>query len=172
MKKLILLTALLITSFIQAQNYAVINQLNATDFDSSLKIANDMKAMSKSNYRLYKYKEFEKEQFLKIVYAPDGVTDAQLNASKDYSNCLTVTYKIYFEGKNKDLGASGIKKYKFTLLQGKYLDLFPVWQSWFSPTADLEKTSNKKYDELRDHDKKIEFFIQKNGNEWSIRNDS
>lgn len=172
MKKLLLLIALILCSFVQAQDYAVINQLNSTDFEGSLKIANDMKAMSKNKYRLYKYKEFEKEQFLKIVYAPEDITDEQLNTSKDFSSCLIVFYKIYYEGKNTDLVMAGVKKYKFTLLQGKYLDVFTVWQSWFSPDANLEKTEAKKYDELRDYDKKTEFYIQKNGNEWSIRNDS
>lgn len=172
MKKLLLLTTLLIAIFARAQDYATIEQLKSTDFESSLKLANDMKSMAKINYHLYKYKEFEKEGFLKVVYAPEGVTDEQLETSKDFSKCLMVFFKIYFEGKNADLEKPGIKKYKFTMAQGKYLDLFPVWQSWFVPGADLEKTSLKSFNEFSENDKNILFYFQKRGNEWTIRNDS
>lgn len=172
MKKLLFTATLLIGLLASAQDYATIGLLKSTDFDSSLKMANDMKSMAKNGYHLYKYKEFEKEGFLKIVYAPEGVTNEQLESTKDYSKCLIVVYQIYFEGANADLNKPGTKKYKFTTLQGKYLDLFPVWKSWFVPGADLEKTANKKYDEFSEIDKKIQFNFQKNGNDWTIRNDS
>lgn len=172
MKKLLLLATLLIGLLASAQDYATIGLLKSTDFDISLKLANDMKSMAKNGYHLYKYKEFEKEGFLKIVYAPEGVTDEQLELTKDFSKCLTVFFKIYFEGKNVDLEKPGIKKYKFTMVQGKYLDLFPIWKMWFVPGADLEKTSAKSFNEFSENDKNILFYFQKRGNEWTIQNDS
>lgn len=172
MKKLLLCIALLIGLLVSAQNYTSIELLKSTDFENSLKLANDMKSMAKINYHLYKYHEFESEGFLKIVFAPEGVTDEQLETSKDFSKCLMVFFKIYFEGKNVDLEKPGIKKYKFTMVQGKYLDLFPVWKSWFVPGADLEKTSLKSFNEFSENDKNILFYFQKRGNEWTIQNES
>jgi hypothetical protein len=172
-KKRFFIGLFLMCGFVHAQDYAVISQLKSTNFDNSLKIANDMRAMAKNNYHLFKYKEFEHERVLKIVYAPEGTTDEQLNISMDYSNCLVVEYKIYFEGENKDLEKQGIKKYTFNKLQGKYLDLFPIWQNWFNPSADIEKTlSDSNSREFRDYEKNIQFYIQKQGNIWTLRNDS
>lgn len=171
MKKLILL--LLFTGFANAQDYKIINQLKSTDFDTCLKLADQMKLSAKNSYHLYKYKEFEKEGILKIVYAPEGITDEQLNISHDYSNCLVIEFKIYYEGNNESLEKKGNKKYSFERLEAKYLDVFPTWQKWFKPDADAEKTlqdSNSR--ELRDYDKNIQFYIEKNANNWSLRNDS
>jgi hypothetical protein len=170
MKKILLLATLLIGLLASAQDYATIGQLNSADLDGSLKMANDVRTMAKNSYHLYK--QVEKDGFLKIVYAPEGVTDEQLETSKDFSKCLLVVYKIYYEGKNVDLEKPGIKKYKFTVAQGKYLDLFPVWKSWFVPGADLEKTAVKSFNEFSELDKNIQFNFQKNGNNWTIRNES
>lgn len=173
MKKILLLIAFIIGSSVSAQDYNIIGQLKSTDFDNSLKLADNMKSMAKNNYHLFKYHEFEQEMILKIVYAPEGITDEQLKQSTDYSNCMVVEFKVFYEGRNLDLDKKGIKKYKLSKVSGKYLDVFPIWKSWFVPMADEEKTltdSNSR--ELLDYDKNIQFYISKQGNTWTLRNDS
>lgn len=173
MRKLIILIAFIVGSSVSAQDYNIIGQLKSTDFDNSLKLADNMKSMAKNSYHLFKYHEFEQERILKIVYAPEGVTDEQLKQSKDYSNCMVIEFVVYFDGRNLDLDKQGEKKYKLSKVSGKYLDVFPIWKSWFVPSADVEKTlTNSDSRELLDYDKNIQFYIQKQANTWTLRNDS
>ena len=109
-KTLFLPIALFIGSLINAQDYNIIGQLKSTDFDNSLKLADNMKSMAKNSYHLFKYHEFEQERILKIVYAPEGVTDEQLKQSTDYSNCMVVEFVVFFDGRNLDLNKQGVKK--------------------------------------------------------------
>lgn len=173
MKKLLLLLIFIITSAINAQDYNVISKLNSTNFDNSLKIADNMKSMAKGNYHLYKYHEFEKEMVLKIVYASEGVTNEQLKQATDYNNCFVVEFKVFYEGRNLDLEKQGIKKYKLSKVSAKYLDIFPIWKNWFVPNAEEEKTlKDSNSQEMFDYDKNIKFYISKRDDVWTLRNDS
>lgn len=172
MKKIILLTALFIAAIAQSQNYDKIKKLNATDYKTAMQLANEISEHAGSKYRLYKFHEFEKEHVLKIVFIPESVTDEQAqNGYKD--KLITVEFITYMVDQNEDMQRLGVKTYKLSKVTAKYLDLFPLWKSWFVPTADAEKTlSNLDDQELRETDKKIEFYIQKNGSLWTLRNDS
>jgi hypothetical protein len=173
MKKLLLLLTLTFSIFSQGQDYETIARLQSTNFDDAIKIANDINGMAKNKYHLYKYHEFENERILKFVFAPEGVTDEQLNASNDYSNCLTLQFKIRFEGENKDLEIVGVKKYVFDKMNGKYLDLFPVWKNWFKKESDIENTlKDIESRELIDYSKKISYYLQRNGADWILINDN
>ena len=165
MKKIILLSSILFASILSAQDYSKITKLNSTDYETALQLANEMSANSSGKYHFYKSHEFTAEKTLRIVYAPDGVTDEELKAKKDYSNCFVVDYKV------KDSGTG--KSYKLLQVRGKYADIFPTWRSWFVPTADEEKTQTSSSSRhLTDYNKKLEFYIEKTGNNWTLRNDS
>ena len=173
MKKILLLTALITSAIAQAQDYSTIEKLNATDYETAMQLANQINDNANGKYHFYKAHEFEKQNVLKIVFAPDGLTDDQIKAQGNYDNCITVQFSTFMDGKNIDTQKMGVKRYKLDLVKAKYLDIFSTWKAWFNPTADQDKTTTDlASQELRDYQKKIQFYIQKNGSLWTLRNDS
>lgn len=178
MKKLILLTALLIVSFAQAQDYAFIAKIKALENqESAIILAKELATTAGKDLRFYKSKEFGDLRKLKVVFVPSTVKDEDIQnytvSEADEASYLTFVFNIDFIGENKDLEKPGVKQYRLILAESKYLTIFPIWQKYFNPAADFEKTlTDSKSRELRDYEKNIQIYIQKQGNIWTLRNDS
>ncbi|MCX6281496.1 MAG: hypothetical protein NTU51_06010 [Bacteroidetes bacterium] len=62
---------------------------------------------------------------------------------------LNVAFVKYMKGENKDLEIPGVPEYRFTSVRGRYLDLFPFWQKFINPKANMQNISEKKFDEIK-----------------------
>lgn len=178
MKKILILTALLIASFAQAQDYAFIAKIKALETQESAEnLAKELAITAGKELRFYKTREYGDLRKLKVVFVPNTVKDEDIEkrtvSDTDKASFLTFVFNIDFIGENKDLAKPGVKQYRLIVAESKYLTIFPIWQKYFNPAADVEKTlTDSKSRELRDYEKNIQIYIQKQGNIWTLRNDS
>lgn len=94
-----------------------------------------------------------------------------LKGNIDCTECMTVSFYIYYNGENKALEIAGVKALKFNDVWGSYLDLFPVWKSIFKPDADLEKTvGDWRSKEVIHRPTNVNFKFNENNNYWKIVN--
>jgi hypothetical protein len=145
MKKLLLIT-LFITSFTYAQDIAFIDGLDKMDFDQAKSFANEIAASSRSKWiPLY---DKENDKSIAIWYVDASLNPEQINKIKtgkslcETGECLKVSFITFYEGENKNLEIRGTKKYKFNTVVMKYLDIFPIWQKYFQPSADVNTLPN------------------------------
>lgn len=61
---------------------------------------------------------------------------------------LKMSFKYYLDGENKSLETKGTPAYRLMIIYGQYLDLFPIWQTWINPKADLQTLNNEKSDHI------------------------
>lgn len=178
MKKLLLLACLLIVSLVEAQDYAFISKINALETQESAEgLAKELAVLTGKDLRFYKTKEFGDLRKLKVLFVPNSVKDEDIEnrtvSDTDKASYLSFVFNIDFVGENKDLGKPGLKQYRLIVAESTYLTIFPIWQKYFNPAADVEKTlTDSKSRELRDYEKNIQIYIQKQGNTWTLRNDS
>lgn len=176
MKKLILFIALLIVSFVQAQDYAYLIYLNkiATNKEA-IKIAEDIASIQTKKVRLLSAQEFTEDRQLLVRFVPEEMTNEQYDALDQYeqSDFLTVTFRIDYLGENKDLERQGVKTYKLKHLKGTYLQIFPFWKKYYYPEAELEPTlTDYKKQKFIDFPKKLDFYIQEDNDRWILLNQS
>jgi hypothetical protein len=176
MKKLLLLVALLIGSFVQAQDYAFLTSLNkiATDKEA-IKIAEEIASLQTKKVRLLRAQEFSEERQLLVRFVPQELTNEQYDALDQYAQAafLTVTFRIDYVGENKDLEREGVKTYKLKQIKGTYLQIFPVWKKYYHPEAELEPMlTDYKKQKFIDFPKKLDFYIQEDNDRWILLNQS
>lgn len=176
MKKLVLLTALLIGFLGQAQDLAYLTYLNkiATETEA-IKIASDIAGLQTKKLRLLRVQEFTDDYLLMIRFVPEEMTNEQYDKLDQYaqSNFLTVTFRIDYIGENKELERKGVKTYKFKQIKGTYLQIFPVWKKYYRFDAELEPTlTNSKMQKFVDFPKKLDFYIQDDNDLWILYNQS
>lgn len=175
MKKLILLTALLIGSFVQAQDYAFIAKSKTIENqESAVALAKEIASFANKDLRFYKAKDFGDLHKLKVVFVPNTLKDQDIEndavSEADQAAYLSFVFNIDMVGENKDLENPGIKQYRLIETESKYLTVFPIWQKYFKPTAELEKTLNDyKSQRLIESDKNIRYLFQDQNGSWIIR---
>lgn len=87
---------------------------------------------------------------------------------------LAVSFTFYMDGEDKSLEIEGTPTYKVRVIQGPYLDLFPIWQRQFKPDADLQNIAQEGADKalIEEGDILFERFIFEktttDGSEWRI----
>lgn len=109
----------------------------ATTEQEVVERANVLMSLTKRKYELYKAKEAK--DVLHLLYKESGNPDSSFD--------IELGYDIKMVGANPALEIAGTKEYKFRNILGPYIDIFPIWQKYFAPEADLETTSTqtKKY---------------------------
>lgn len=211
MKKVLLLIALLISSFIQAQqsnadiimagvkqrdaeraaiqkekddkaavfnhpNKDYILSLSKLDESGAREFAENVAANGKTKWEFLKVKENIKQRGYIVIYIDASATEeikVIARTSNEYSGQkhLEVSFTVYYEGENLALEIAGIKKFKFNNVDGKYLDLFPVWKKIFKTDAELEKTVDDiNSQELKNRPANINFKLKGTDDEWHITN--
>lgn len=156
MKKLLLLTVLLISSFIQAQfkpeQLKSLTQVQANAF------ANEIATNAKTQWEFVQAKENTNGDYYVASYSSGEKT-------------FKIVFNVYYEGQNKALEIPGTKTYRFHEVWGTYLDLFPTWKKVFRPDAELEKTvEDFKSQELINRPANINFKLKGSDDEWHITN--
>lgn len=178
MKKLLLSATLLIGLLASAQDFTFIQKSKTLENqEAAINISKEMATATGKDLRLYKSKEFSDVGKFKVVFVPSTIKDEDIAnyavSDDDKAKFLSIVFNIDMIGENKDLEKPGVKQYRFLIAESKYLTIFPIWQKYFNPAADVEKTlTDSKSRELRDNDKNIQIYLQKQGNIWTLRNDS
>lgn len=156
MKKLLLLTALLIAFLGQAQ-FAPGNLKELTQADANA-FAREIAANAKTSLEFLTAKENTKGDYY-IVNFGSG------------EKKLKVVFNVYLEGENKALEIQGIKTYRFREASGTYLDLFTSWKKIFRPDVDIEKTIDDiNSQELINRADGINFKLKGQDSYWTITN--
>jgi len=154
MKRLLLLTAILIGSICQAQDYGFLAKLKEpVTTAQAMATARQMADAANSQYRLYKSKEFNDSGIYLVVFAPEGVTDEQIIKQKHNDNC----FSVYF----KKLGDD----YVFDKAVVNYEDIYHVWHTLFNK----ETQPDKKTARIQVADKGVYFSLNQSNPNWIIR---
>lgn len=120
-------------------------------------LADSIVLNAKRNYQFSTEQLKDKESFYILRYRDvDNPT-----------NMIPVGIKIYMEGKNVDLEIERKPIYYFSIVQGRFLDLFPFWKKYIDVNAD-ENIISKKGNARTKKDNRT-FFFKKEYNElWTI----
>lgn len=172
MKKITLLLIWLLSIQLSAQDYTKLNQLKLSAPNEAVRTSNQAINLVGKNYRLYGNHEFEKENISKIIYAPSSITNEQIEAQRSYDNCIVFDYQVFYEGKNIDLNRAGVKQYRLIKIEGKLLELYPIWKEWADPMANPEVISKKGFTDMINYDAQLEFSLSNRSGPWQIRNES
>jgi hypothetical protein len=176
MKKLLLLVALLMVSFAQAQNLTYLSSLNNIKTDKEANtIAQQIASIQSKKMRLLNSTEFANEHVLMVRFVPEEMTNEQYNKLDQYAQAefFTVSFSIENKGENTDLEQKGLKNYRFKQLSGSYLQIFAVWKKYYYPNADQEITlKDSKIQKFIDFSKKLDFYIQEDNDRWILMNQS
>jgi len=178
MKKLLLLAGFLIGTLAHSQDVSYLQKLKALPSEAdALKVANEIVSFSKVQLRLYQTIDSPTQKNLRYVFAPANLSDKEISGrtyDQVQANVYTTVDFVYFnEGENVDLEKTGIKKYRLSTVQATYLNLFPFWKEYFNPSADTEKTlTDYKSQHVKDVPNAVNYYIQKQGNSWVLKNQS
>lgn len=66
------------------------------------------------------------------------------NPTTEEPRMLSIAFRYYMQGEDLTLEIEGTPTYEIVLIQGAYLDLFPMWKGWIDPDADLHKIAADK----------------------------
>lgn len=150
MKYIILYTTLLITSFVQAQDFS-----NITNSDEGIKEATIL-ASKTSNSQLLNSQNFEEEHIFAVRFIPAEMSVEQYDQmdSTHQNKLLTVVYKT--------IGNA----YVFDEVTASYDVLFALWQTDISKQETAKDNQNKKY---FDKENRIVYLLtEDNDDRWRI----
>lgn len=152
-----LLSLFLFVSFLSAAQ-----DVSFPEVVAAVKTQDDAKAVAeklaktlKGKFVFYKIKEFE-TGLLRIVYVPEGMDEAAIQAQADYEDSFVADFKTV-------TNASG-KGYKFDKAKARYDVLFPAWKQYFKPDAKPDKKTQRYIDK----DKALIFSFINLGDVWAI----
>ena len=169
MKVFLTSSVFFICTLAMAQDVSFINSISNANRQTARIASDKIASLTTLNYRFYKAVEQDSDSTYTIIYAPAEVADADLEAKKDWDECLYVDFKLEQEGDSKEL--------RFSSIRGKYLDVFPAWKKYFKPKAHLEYTiTDPTSREIADNQHGYHFVLQEGENpkipRWSIVNKS
>lgn len=172
MKKLLLFIVLCISYLSYSQDIPFLQSLKSLSQAEALAFADSISSISKTKWEVYKIDETRKGDYL-LVYYVNSEASKEQRAEPFFQDFLKITFFIYHEGENKDLEIAGVKKFRFSNVSGRYLDLFPAWKKYFKPEIELEQTlTDWKSQKLKDFDNKLDFTFYKNRDIWTLTNQS
>ncbi|MGK4568301.1 hypothetical protein [Flavobacterium sp. 3HN19-14] len=176
MKAALYFFVLLLSTFANAQNYKLIEELRAVATkDRAIAIGNEMIAATPTKYRLYVTKESINAGIFRLRYIPAELTDADMTngnfTEKQRSTFITIDFSFYNAGEDINAVRPAVITYKLNEITANYLDLFPIWKKYYKPDANFEKTiTDFKMQHLKETDKKIDVYIFQTETGWALRN--
>jgi hypothetical protein len=172
MKQKLVVLALFILNFTNAQNVDFLKKANKCDIDFARQFSDSIAKNCKTKFVFLDKTESEWGKSVTMVYVPENTSKEDIESTKAYmsrseriqffecENCLCVYFRTKNEGENKDLEIAGVKKYSFFGVNGKFLDLFPFWKKNIEPMATTDKVTTGIYS-IRDNQKKIWYYFKK-----------
>lgn len=143
MKKILLTSACFLFCMVAAAQD--ISLFTCDSKEACVKVADSLLRDSKRQYKLLKAYDFSQgNNYYELLYKEVGDTIKEPLK-------LSVTFKIEMIGANSALEIEGTPSYKLKFITGRFLDIFPIWEKFIDPTADMEATSKshgvrKKFD--------------------------
>ena len=138
-KLLFIISLLLATTTLFAQDNPIY-QLTTTTAEQVKVIADSVVSLAKHNYESCRVTEYSN------INSPTYALCYYNNI--DNSCELLVEFRRYMIGANKDLEIEGEPFYFVHKIQGRFLDVFPIWQHYFSPNSVQEETVKKWKEEV------------------------
>src|SRR5690554_2404155 len=174
MKKLLLLLALVLNcTFIYSQDFTRFRSMTKEEAkDFATEITDSVRES------LMLWKEKENDRKITFIYIPTATDTVAMNKTMKKGTHLDVVFsyidfEIIYEGKNLDLEIAGTKKYRFFQATFKLIDLLPIWQRYFNPSATLtEISTNYKMKEARYRENGVDWLYKFNPSGspyWTLR---
>lgn len=171
-----ILFSFLISSFAIAQNVDYLKSLNKLDSVQVTTVANEINSLTNDAFKLYDDKEKNNTRILRFYPSNYSLEEfeAKYKSTGVYActECMKVTFSYVFDGANSDLNTSGKKVYKFQSATGEYLQLFPFWKKYVTPSLNAEQLlSDANYNNrwYKNSASKVNIRFWKNDN-WVIEN--
>ncbi len=135
------------------------NILAVSTADSIIMLANNMTSLAKRKFQYAGFTKYSIEQdwckYYSIVYT-EGETK---------TIAFQVDVRSIEVGGDRNLEISGTTYYMVSRMSGRYLDIFPIWQKYFEPNAEinevLDHATNLEYRGLKFRDRVILANTQK-----------
>jgi len=136
MKKLLLIISLLLAiTKLFAQNNPVYQLIGKTPEQVRV-IADRVMSLTKTEYEFSHISErSSRPSYYALVYREKG--------EEDWKKQFYVEFRKYMIGEDKNLDIIGEPIYFLFEVRGKFLDIFPIWQRYFSPNSVQEETVRK-----------------------------
>lgn len=152
-------------------NYEYLTSLKKIpDEATARKIADELAATLPNKVRVVETKDVN--GYFILVFGAADMTDEQYKLldqdTKD--SMFRIRFSYWNDGENKDLEIKGVKRFYLAKIDGKYLQLFPIWKTYIMHNAELEKCQ-RDFNQFKDLSKKLAFNFYKEGN-WTIYNKS
>ena len=152
-------------------NYDYLTSLKKIpDEATARKIADELAATLPNKVRVVETKDVN--GYFILVFGAADMTDEQYKLldqdTKD--SMFRIRFSYWNDGENKDLEIKGVKRFYLAKIDGKYLQLFPIWKTYIMHNAELEKCQ-RDFNQFKDLSKKLAFNFYKEGN-WTIYNKS
>lgn len=107
--------------------------LNLDTIQSKL-LATNMAKLFRNDYRFFKLKITPKLNNYRYYFIPSNLTAQQKIHLKEFGTLdevLKIDFGYYMDGANEDLETPGVLKLKFKHVEGRFLDVFPIWEKYF-----------------------------------------
>ena len=140
MKNILITTALF---FVTICSYAQENNswLFGTNKDSARIMADEIMKNFRGAYK------FQTDTIRQIQGANYYIIDFKSESFKSEEGLpaeYSIVYTVYNIGENKALEIAGTERFYIESIEGKFLDLFPIWQTYIDNTADKQKLASDK----------------------------
>ena len=181
MKKALLISLLFSFFSLTAQTpsesevQVIMQKINNLDSLSARQFADEIAFSTKTRFQFYELKTYKKGRILKYNYINMDLSEDQQQKIETYGcdqNCLTVEFKVYYEGGNPDLEIIGEKKIAFSKVGSfRFLDIFPTWKRVFYKNSTEEDVLSFKNNHIYLANTGV-FRFQKFNNFWTLKNQS
>lgn len=166
MKKILLITAILLSVITTAQDANFITSLNKTTISAAQELSDSIVSVSGMEYKLLK--STLKSDRQRFIYIPITIAEDDFKKKRSYEKALVIDFSVY---ENEP----GIKTLKLHRIQAPYNSAFSVWKNYFRSDAGINTISTD-YSLQKLKIDNLEFrFNKEMGYDtpvWSIRNNS
>ncbi|GIZ10267.1 hypothetical protein [Flavobacterium sp. UMI-01] len=155
MKKLLLLTALLIGFLVQAQNIDLLNQANKSDLNFTKTLADVIASEAKTKYVYFQTKESKYLHLITYVFIKEGLSDSDKKSIEAYLSNYTGRYELHLDNTlcvHFKVNNSDTKEFTFDSVKGKFDDLFPFYKKNIEPTINENNATSQIYSVRKDAD--------------------
>lgn len=126
MKKILLITAILLSVITTAQDANFITSLNKTTISAAQELSDSIVTLSPLPYQLIKASESTSNY--RFVYIPSDITKEQFAKQRNNDNALVIDFAI-LENESK------VKTLKLSRIKADYTVVFPAWKKYFNESA-------------------------------------
>lgn len=176
MKKIIVLSTLLVAIIMNAQNMEYAKSLNSIDPDNLMSLAQEIMSDFKDEFEVIGYKDRQYDRVRVVVgistIIPKESREKYFQENGIYCDlCQRIEFKWRNVGEDLDFGIKGEKKYHLYKISGKFLNLSNWWQKHFAPNKTLEQIRDTYNDRaINSINDGVNIRLQRSGGDWTVTN--